>query len=137
MISAAQAGLRARRRQYEVRSHLLAREEAAEHLAKLVNDRTAQLLQTNKRLRAEMAERQALPLASGNDGWALLVYVGVPVKTPRKSVRGGPICNPPKPSLNSRILVSCNPLLFFTTDIARRTSPSASKYRSMTTVSLR
>jgi hypothetical protein len=34
-------------------------------------------------------------------------------------------------------LVSCNPLLFFTTDIARRTSPSASKYRSMTTVSLR
>ena len=58
MISAIKAGLRARRRQYEVRSHLVAREQAAEHLEQLVNDRTRQLLETNKRLRAEMAERK-------------------------------------------------------------------------------
>ena len=58
MISAVKAGLRARRRQYEVRGHLLAREQAAEHLEKLVHDRTGQLLETNKRLRAEMAERK-------------------------------------------------------------------------------
>ena len=58
MISAVKAGLRARRRQYEVRGHLIAREQAAEHLEKLVHDRTRQLLGTNKRLRAEMAERK-------------------------------------------------------------------------------
>ena len=58
MISAVKAGLRARRRQYEVRGHLVAREQAAEHLEKLVHDRTRQLLETNKRLRAEMAERK-------------------------------------------------------------------------------
>jgi signal transduction histidine kinase/ActR/RegA family two-component response regulator len=58
MISAVKAGLRARRRQYEVRGHLLAREQAAEHLEKLVHDRTGQLLETNKRLRAEVAERK-------------------------------------------------------------------------------
>jgi signal transduction histidine kinase len=58
MISAVKAGLRARRRQYEVRSHLVAREQAAEHLEKLVHDRTRQLLETNKRLRTEVAERK-------------------------------------------------------------------------------
>ena len=58
MISAVKAALRARRRQYEVRDHLTAREEAAAHLERLVHDRTRQLLDTNKRLRAEMAERK-------------------------------------------------------------------------------
>ncbi|MFZ0850842.1 MAG: hybrid sensor histidine kinase/response regulator, partial [Hyphomicrobiaceae bacterium] len=58
LISAVKAGLRARRRQYEVRGHLLAREQAAEHLEKLVHDRTRQLLETNKRLSAEMVERK-------------------------------------------------------------------------------
>ena len=58
MISAVKAGLRARRRQYEVRGHLVAREQAAEHLEKLVHDRTRQLLETNKRLSAEMVERK-------------------------------------------------------------------------------
>src|SRR5689334_8863387 len=58
MISAVKAGLRARRRQYEVRGHLAAREQAAENLEKLVHDRTRQLLESNKRLRAEMAERK-------------------------------------------------------------------------------
>lgn len=58
MISAVKTGLRARRRQYEVRGHLVAQEQAAEHLEKLVHDRTRQLLETNKRLSAEMVERK-------------------------------------------------------------------------------
>ena len=58
MISAVKAGLRARRRQYEVRGHLIAQEQAAETLEKLVHDRTRQLLETNKRLSAEIAERK-------------------------------------------------------------------------------
>jgi signal transduction histidine kinase/ActR/RegA family two-component response regulator len=58
LISAVKAALRARRRQYEVRDHLIAREEAAKNLEKLVQNRTRQLLDTNKRLRAEMAERK-------------------------------------------------------------------------------
>jgi signal transduction histidine kinase/ActR/RegA family two-component response regulator len=58
LISAVKVGLRARRRQYEVRGHLIAREQDAAHLEKLVHDRTRQLLETNKRLRAEMAERK-------------------------------------------------------------------------------
>jgi signal transduction histidine kinase/ActR/RegA family two-component response regulator len=58
LISAVKAALRARRRQYEVRDHLIAREEAAKSLEKLVQNRTRQLLDTNKRLRAEMAERK-------------------------------------------------------------------------------
>ena len=78
MISAVKAGLRARRRQYEVRGHLVAREQAAEHLEKLVHDRTRQLLETNKRLRAEMAERKQAETRSatsakdgggGSDDW--------------------------------------------------------------------
>ena len=58
MISAIKAGLRARRRQYEVRSHVVEREQAAGRLEKLVHDRTRQLLETNRRLRAEVAERK-------------------------------------------------------------------------------
>jgi signal transduction histidine kinase len=58
LLSAVKAALRARRRQYEVRDHLIAREEAAKNLEKLVQNRTRQLLDTNKRLRAEMAERK-------------------------------------------------------------------------------
>ena len=58
MISAIKAGLRARRRQYEVHGHLIAQEQAAEHLETLVHDRTRQLLETNKQLSAEMAERK-------------------------------------------------------------------------------
>lgn len=58
MTSAVKAGLRARRRQYEVRGHLVAQAQAAEHLEKLVHDRTRQLLETNKQLSAEMAERK-------------------------------------------------------------------------------
>jgi signal transduction histidine kinase/CheY-like chemotaxis protein len=58
LISAVQASLHARRRQYEVRQHLEIQQRNAEHLEYLVNERTHQLLETNRRLRAEMAERK-------------------------------------------------------------------------------
>ena len=44
---------------------------------------------------------------------------------------------PPFPTLNSRMDVSCEPVRFFRTEMARRISPSASKYLSSKTVSER
>jgi signal transduction histidine kinase len=58
LVSAVQAALRARRRQYEVRGHLLEREQATERLESLVAERTRQLEATNERLLAEIAERE-------------------------------------------------------------------------------
>ena len=72
LVSAVQAALRARRRQYEVRGHLLDREQAAEHLESLVAERTRQLEATNERLcrakdeaeRANLAKSKFLAAAS-------------------------------------------------------------------------
>ena len=58
LVSAVQAALRARRRQYEVQGHLLDRERATERLESLVAERTRQLEATNERLLAEIAERE-------------------------------------------------------------------------------
>ncbi|MDR0182065.1 ATP-binding protein [Lysobacter arvi] len=57
LVSVMQAALRARRRQFEIRSLLLAREAAAAQLESLVQERTAQLQSVNTQLRAEMVER--------------------------------------------------------------------------------
>src|SRR5688572_19931547 len=54
LVSAVQAALRARRRQYEVLGHLLDRERATERLESLVAERTRQLEATNERLLAEI-----------------------------------------------------------------------------------
>ena len=48
MVSTVAAALRARRRQYEVRHHLLERENTAVQLEGLVEARTAQLQQANE-----------------------------------------------------------------------------------------
>jgi signal transduction histidine kinase len=58
LVSAVQAALRARRRQYEVQGHLLDRERATERLESLVTERTRQLKATNERLLTEIAERE-------------------------------------------------------------------------------
>jgi signal transduction histidine kinase/CheY-like chemotaxis protein len=58
LVSAVHAALRARRRQYETRGHLLEREQAASRLEALVADRTGELQEANRRLRAEIAERE-------------------------------------------------------------------------------
>jgi signal transduction histidine kinase/CheY-like chemotaxis protein len=58
LVSAVQAALRARRRQYETRGHLLEREQAASRLETLVAERTSELQEANRRLRAEIAERK-------------------------------------------------------------------------------
>jgi signal transduction histidine kinase len=58
LVSAVQAALRARRRQYEVQGYLLDRERATERLESLVAERTLQLEATNERLLAEIAERE-------------------------------------------------------------------------------
>ncbi len=63
LVSAVQASLRARRRQYEVWQLIMAQQKSAEHLEQLVNDRSRQLLDTNRRLRAEMAERRQAEMA--------------------------------------------------------------------------
>jgi len=57
LTSAVQAAIRARRRQYEVRAMIRAREEAAQDLERLVVERTRALEETNVQLRIEMAER--------------------------------------------------------------------------------
>src|SRR5690242_11042535 len=57
LTSAVQAALRARRRQYEVRALLEAREGAARELERLVVERTRELENSNEQLRVEMAER--------------------------------------------------------------------------------
>ena len=48
---------------------------------------------------------------------------GTPVSTPRNSRSGSPTRMPPRSSLNSRMVRSCAPPRFFTTEIAWRTSP--------------
>jgi signal transduction histidine kinase/CheY-like chemotaxis protein len=58
LVSAVQAALRARRRQYEVQGHLLDRERATERLESLVAERRRQLETTNERLLTEIAERE-------------------------------------------------------------------------------
>jgi signal transduction histidine kinase/ActR/RegA family two-component response regulator len=57
LTSAIQSALRARRRQYEIRSLLKAREQTAQELEKLVIDRTRALEEANNQLRLEMNER--------------------------------------------------------------------------------
>jgi signal transduction histidine kinase/ActR/RegA family two-component response regulator len=57
LTSAVQAALRARRRQYEIRALLQAREQTAQELEKLVVERTRELEEANKQLRLEMDER--------------------------------------------------------------------------------
>ena len=57
LVSVMQAALRARRRQFEIRALLQAREAASAQLESLVQMRTQQLQTVNTRLRDEMAER--------------------------------------------------------------------------------
>ena len=58
LVSAVKAALRARRRQYEVRDHLVEREHSAARLEELVQDRTQQLVESNRQLRSEITERR-------------------------------------------------------------------------------
>ncbi|MDD1534950.1 MULTISPECIES: ATP-binding protein [unclassified Bradyrhizobium] len=57
LTSAVQSAMRARRRQYEIRALLQAREETAQELEKLVVERTRELKEANEQLRLEMNER--------------------------------------------------------------------------------
>jgi signal transduction histidine kinase/ActR/RegA family two-component response regulator len=57
LASAVQSALRARRRQYEIRALLEARQRAAQELEKLVAERTRALEEANVQLRIEMDER--------------------------------------------------------------------------------
>ena len=57
LTSTVQSALRARRRQYEIRALLEAREQTAQQLEKLVIERTKALEEANKQLRLEMEER--------------------------------------------------------------------------------
>jgi len=57
LTSAVQSAMRARRRQYEIRALLEAREQTAQELEKLVVERTRELEEANEQLRLEMNER--------------------------------------------------------------------------------
>ena len=57
LTSAIQSAMRARRRQYEIRALLEAREQTAQELEKLVVERTRELEEANEQLRLEMNER--------------------------------------------------------------------------------
>jgi signal transduction histidine kinase/ActR/RegA family two-component response regulator len=57
LASAVQSAMRARRRQYEIRTLLKAREQASQELEKLVAERTRALKEANEQLRIEMDER--------------------------------------------------------------------------------
>ncbi|WP_315785833.1 MULTISPECIES: response regulator [unclassified Bradyrhizobium] len=57
LTSAVQSAMRARRRQYEIRALIQAREQAAQELERLVVERTRALAESNEHLRIEMAER--------------------------------------------------------------------------------
>jgi signal transduction histidine kinase/ActR/RegA family two-component response regulator len=57
LTSAIQSAIRARRRQYEIRALLEAREQTAQELEKLVVERTRELKEANEQLRLEMSER--------------------------------------------------------------------------------
>ena len=63
LISAVQSALRARRRQYEVREHVIAQETSAARLEDLVRRRTRQLEQSNKQLRQQISERRQVEAA--------------------------------------------------------------------------
>ncbi len=58
LVSATKSALRARGRQYQVQDHLLDRERWTAQLEDLVWERTQQLEEKNKELRAEIAERK-------------------------------------------------------------------------------
>jgi signal transduction histidine kinase/CheY-like chemotaxis protein len=58
LTSAMQVALRARRRQYEIKALIEAREKTAEHLEGLVAARTRQLEESNSELRNQMSERE-------------------------------------------------------------------------------
>ena len=60
LVSAANAALRARRRQYEAARYLIEREQAADRLEELVRERTRQLQETNDQL---VAARDSLKMA--------------------------------------------------------------------------
>jgi signal transduction histidine kinase/ActR/RegA family two-component response regulator len=57
LTSAIQSAMRARRRQYEIRALLKAREQTAQQLEELVVERTRALEEANSQLRVEMDER--------------------------------------------------------------------------------
>ncbi len=57
LTSAIQSAMRARRRQYEIRTLLKAREQTAQQLEQLVVERTRALAEANRQLRIEMDER--------------------------------------------------------------------------------
>jgi signal transduction histidine kinase len=57
LTSAVQSGVRARRRQYEVKTFLEARERSANDLEKIVVERTRELEEANRQLRVQMDER--------------------------------------------------------------------------------
>ncbi|MCC6777350.1 MAG: response regulator [Hyphomicrobiales bacterium] len=63
LISAVQSAVRARRRQYEVRAHLLERDVSAAHLEDLVRHRTHQLVRANEQLQQEISERREVEAA--------------------------------------------------------------------------
>ncbi len=63
LVSAVRAALRARRRQYEARTYLLEREQAACALEEVVAERTRALEAANRRLVAEIAEREQMQAA--------------------------------------------------------------------------
>jgi signal transduction histidine kinase/CheY-like chemotaxis protein len=63
LVSTVTAALRARRRQYELRQHLLERENTAVQLESLVQARTAQLQHANEQLHQEIRERKAAEAA--------------------------------------------------------------------------
>jgi signal transduction histidine kinase/ActR/RegA family two-component response regulator len=60
LVSAVQAALRARLRQYEVRSLIEAQTQAAEYLEAMVIDRTQELQNKNEELRRQMEERERI-----------------------------------------------------------------------------
>jgi signal transduction histidine kinase len=63
LISAIRSALRARRRQYEVRDHLLDRETFAAQLEDQVRERTRELQQANEQLHQQIAERKQVEAA--------------------------------------------------------------------------
>ena len=63
LMSGVHSALRARRRQYEVRDHLLDREKFAAQLEDQVLERTRQIEQANEELRQQIAERRQIEAA--------------------------------------------------------------------------
>jgi signal transduction histidine kinase len=63
LVSAVQTAVRARRRQYQVRDHLIERERAAAQLEDVIRHRTQQLIDTNQQLRIQIAERKEVEAA--------------------------------------------------------------------------